>query len=363
MYLIVNSGSSSLKVKLYKVQSTDIKLVFEKSIGNINFQSKKSFRNACENIWAELKIFESHIDAVAYRIVFGGKKAKDGEIATNSVIKTIVKNASIAPLHNRNAVETIKYFRNKIKCQHHLFYDTSYFKEINHLLPISQKIAQKYGVERYGYHGISHKYAVENSGVNNYQKVISIHIGAGASVTAICNGKPVINSMGMTPYGGVSMIKRSGDLDPGIILFLVEKIGYKRTKKIISSCSGIVGILNTEVSFLDLLALSGEEIEDKAYTPSNKIKLLTPSKDAKIALEYFCNDIKQYIGKYSALMGGLEAIVFTGKVGAGSKVIRDKICFGLDYLQLKEVVHIETDEELAILRSLLDIKYKDKNVR
>jgi len=363
MYLIVNCGSSSIKVKLYKVELANIELIFEKSISDINFKGRNGFKNACAGIWAELIKFDHKIHTTAYRVVFGGKNSKDGEIATDKAIKKILKNSSIAPLHNKNAVTTIKYFRNKIKCQHLLYYDTSYFEGINHLLPINQKIAKKYGIARHGFHGISHKYAVENSGVNKYQKVISIHIGAGVSVSAINNGKPIMNSMGMTPYGGVCMINRSGDLDPGILLFLIEKIGYKRTKKIISSSSGIVGILNIEANFLDILNMSGEKIEDERYMPSKTIKSNTPSQNAKTALEYFCNDVKQYIGKYSALMGGVEAIVFTGKVGAGSKVIRDKICYGLDYLKLKEVVYIKTDEEMAILKSILDIKNKDKNVK
>lgn len=358
MILVLNSGSSSLKFKLYKPVGSKIQLILSGAVADIGKKKCRNHTLASKKVMEQLKHNISDISAVGHRIVFGGKDCLDGEIATSSILQKLKSFAEIAPLHNPAAVETINCSKKHIKSNHYLFYDSSFYNALGKsekIIAIDQKIAETYNIEKYGFHGISHKFAYENSNACNHQKVISVHMGSGTSVTAIENGISKATSMGFTPLGGVMMLNRSGDLDPGVLLFLVKKIGIKNTHDMIMGNSGISGIMRNKINLLDVLFLAGEKVEDKNYKPKDLKNNKEMCQKAKIALEMFCNKIKQQIGAYSALMGGVDAIVFTGRAGFGSKVIRNKICKGLNYLNIKEIVLFPPDEELAIANMLFNI--------
>lgn len=357
MILVLNAGSSSLKYKLFKPDGSTGKLLKSGSVNDIGRSKCANFVEASKKIHSEIKTEISEIEAVGHRIVFGGPCAADGDKLNNSTLKNLIKVSHLAPLHNPAAIATIKYFSRALTSPQYLYYDNSFYStllETESTIPINQAICKKLGIKRYGFHGISHQYAYTNSESQNYSKVISIHIGAGSSVTAIKDGKAIATSMGLTPLGGICMLTRSGDIDPGIITYLVRSIGISKTENILNKSSGLTGIIGKESSFFDILFFAGEKIEDDSYKPgccevSNDIKA-----NAKLAIDIFVSKTKQFIGAYSAIMGGVDGLVFTGRAGAGSSVLRDKICRGLDYLNLKQVMIVEPDEELAIANKIIE---------
>lgn len=355
MILVFNSGSSSLKYKLFDLRDNRPVELASGVVNDIGEKNCKSFTDASKIISNEIVSIASSVDYIGHRIVFGGEGAIDGEKLNDKALKKIIKVSHFAPLHNPSAVETIKYFRKVFDCPHYLFFDNSFYSTLSQsekIIPFNQNICKKLSISRQGFHGISHQYALNNSNAKNYSKVISIHIGAGSSVTAILEGRAVATSMGLTPLGGLCMLTRPGDIDPGVVTYLVKKIGIKKTEHNLNKCSGLTGIMGIESNFMDILFYAGEMIEDENYIPKSS----TVNKDielkAKLALSVFSSKTKQFIGSYASIMGGVEALVFTGRAGAGSTVLRNRICHNLDYLNLKEVIVVAPDEELAIAQKI-----------
>lgn len=346
MILALNAGSSSLKYKLFNRDLVEIKagsFVNLISIGGIGHAkaTKKIIRELGEEI--------QNIDFTVNRVVLAGDEIKNGQMVTTEILKLIKKYEPLAPLHNPPAIATIKAIKTALPdSKHTAVYDNAYYLN---MLPsqkyyaLNRNISQKYNIKRYGFHGISHQYAYENSNARNYEKVISIHLGAGCSVTAIKNGCALANSMGMTPLAGLIMQTRCGDIDPGVVLHLVSSLGIGKTKYILEHRSGLAGLTGNTGEMLKIL----KEIESKQ---NEKIYQLNIS-----ALEQYTDKIKEYIGSYAALMTGVDAMVFTGKIGAGSALIRDKILSGLDFLQVKEVNTIEPNEELAMAQIIHKLYY------
>ncbi|OQB05971.1 MAG: Acetate kinase [bacterium ADurb.Bin212] len=356
MILVLNAGSSSLKYKLFELHGRDLVILKSGSVNDIGRKQCANISEASKQIFAEIAPLSKNISQVGHRIVFGGDKAKDGEELTKASLANLLKVSHFAPLHNPSAVATIKYFSKVLACPHYLFYDDSFYStlpETERIIPIDQIISRKLGIQRRGFHGISHQYAFLNSDASKYSKVISIHIGAGSSLTAIMDGQAIATSMGLTPLGGICMLTRSGDIDPGVVTFLIKKMGIQKTEHILNKQSGLTGIMGANLSFFDILYLAGEKIEDEAYHPHFGNIDESTRNNAKLALDVFASRTKQFIGAYSATMGGVEALLFTGRAGAGSSVLRSKICYGLDYLNLKQVISFRPDEELAIANKII----------
>jgi len=207
-------------------------------------------------------------------------------------------------------------------------------------------LRKKYGFRRFGFHGISHEYAARTAAEKvkkkfNKLKIISCHLGGGASITAIKKGKVIDTSMGFTPMEGLVMMTRPGDIDTGIVLRLAEIFSLKRTNKILNFESGIKGITG-ENNMLEVLK-----------------KAKKGNKKAKLGLEIFIYRIQKYIGAYFAILGGCDLLVFTGAIGSGSLKVRNRICKNLNILKPAsrqsgntKILAIKTDEELAIAKKI-----------
>ena len=199
---------------------------------------------------------------------------------------------------------------------------------------LPEEIVKEFGYRKYGFHGISHEFVSKNL----KGKVITCHLGGGASITAIKNGKAVDTSMGFTPLEGLVMMTRVGNIDAGIVLELAKNFGIEKTSDILNKESGIKGICG-EGDMLKVLEM-----------------VKSGDKKAKLALDVFVYSIKKYIGSYFAILGGCDALVFTGAIGSGSAKIRNMITKNLDILKKTKILSIETDEELAIANKIKNFK-------
>ena len=269
------------------------------------------------------------ISAVGHRIVHGGSHFSRPVIVDKAVKRSIELLADLAPLHNRAALEGINAFEKVLPNKRQVVaFDTSFHQTIPkkaYLYSIPYRYYERYGVRKYGFHGLSHKYVAKRAAqlLNrdlDKLKLITCHLGSGASVTAINKGKSVDTSMGFTPLEGLTMGTRSGDLDPSIISFLVEKeaMPLERIKEFLNKECGVLGISGISSDFrdLELLAKKGDS-------------------RAILALEVFIYDVKRYISAYIGILNGLDALVFTAGIGENSSMVREKICENMTYLGLE----------------------------
>lgn len=270
----------------------------------------------------------SEIDAVGHRIVHGGEKFISSVLIDEKVKQGIYENFELAPLHNPynfkgiEAVEKLLPNLPQVAVFDTSFYTTLPDKVYRYAVP--ERLYQEYRIRKYGFHGISHRYVAEHTASIlkkplNKLNIISCHLGAGASITAIKGGVAVDTSMGFTPLEGLMMTTRSGDLDPGIIFYL-QKSGW--TLNAVESClnreSGILGVSGISDNMKEVIASS-----------------LEGDSRAKLAVEMFVYRVRKYIGAYWLELGDIEAITFTGGIGENAPLIREKICAGLDSIGIK----------------------------
>jgi len=294
---------------------------------------------------AKLGKYEKGIKKVGHRIVHGGERFKKPLVITRNNLKSIEKLNKLAPLHNPFNILGIKFAQSVFpKAKQIAVFDTEFFsgfqkKVYTYSLP--ESVIKKYGIKKFGFHGISHQYAAEQGAkiigrdFNNL-KIISCHLGGGASITAIDKGKAIDTSMGFTPLEGLVMMTRSGSIDPGIILYLSGKV--KNLDFVLNNESGIKGICGLS-DMRDVL---------KAVKKRNK--------KAKLALDIFVYSIQKYIGSYFAILGGCDLLVFTGAIGAGSAKIVNMICKELSMLKKTRVLSVKSNEELAIAQKIKNLK-------
>ncbi|MDP8234330.1 MAG: acetate kinase [Candidatus Saelkia tenebricola] len=369
-FLTINSGSSSIKYSLFKVGRRLLlkdKGVVEKIGEEAAVFIKESKRkkiiirdhlDAIEVILAEIKseIKEvSSLMAVGHRVVHGGERFKDSVIINTQVLKHIKKCNHLAPLHNPPSILAIEACLKLLKNVPQVaVFDTAF----HHTIPIAAytyalpyDFYRKYKVRRYGFHGTSHNYvAVEAAKILkkpfNKLKLITCHLGNGCSIAAIKNGKSIDTSMGFTPLEGLVMGTRSGDIDPAIIFFLIEK-GYSPTEveELLNRGSGLLGVSG--------ISNDMREIE-KEISKGNK--------RASLAREIFVYRLAKYISSYVGVLGGADAVVFTGGIGENQKRLRsavEKIIKPLLEKFKTKILVIATDEELMIAKeSLKLLKYK-----
>ncbi len=303
MILVFNVGSSSIKYSLFE----DSALI--KSEDYEKLKTREDYEKSIRKIFKKINI--NKIDIIIHRVVHGGSLEKPARI-TERVKKQIKKFSEFAPLHNPRQLMVIELCEKYKKPQYAVF-DTMFFSslpEVAKIYAIPKEITAKYGIKRYGFHGLSH----ESVSKNLKGKTITCHLGSGSSISAILNGKSVDTSMGFTPLEGLIMGTRSGTIDPGIIFFL-EKKGYN-VKKILTEKSGLKGICSYE-DFRNIL--------------SNYYK----NKDCRLAYDIFVYQIVKTIGSYIAILGGLDNLVFTAKIGENSAEIREDICSHLRFLGIK----------------------------
>jgi len=336
--LVLNSGSSSIKYKLFDISKDSEKLLDKGLVERIG-EKIRSHKEALEGI---LNKVGSRVDAVGHRVVHGGDRFKESVLINDGVIRAIEDFIELAPLHNPPSLVTINESKKILSgIPHVAVFDTAFYcdmPEYAYCYAIPYRFYEKYRIRKYGFHGTSHRYVAEQAAHAlkkplNKLRLITCHLGNGCSITAVKNGRAVDTSMGFTPLEGLVMGTRSGDLDPAIIPYIMEKEGV--------DINAVMDLLNKKSGLLGVSEISN----DMREILKNKEK----NKKAKLALEIFSYRIKKYIGAYAGIMGGVDAIVFTGGIGENNTNLVKEIYKGVVAKNVKVLI-ITTDEELMIAR-------------
>ena len=351
--LVINAGSSSIKYQLYQMPAAHIlaKGVVERigeEVSKLSHfydgqtytveSSVKDHETGMELILSTLVSAEvgvisdvSEIGAVGHRVVHGGEEFSGSMVIDDKVIASIEKFSDLAPLHNPPNLTGIRASQanlphaKQVACFDTAFHTT--IPKVAYMYALPYDIYEDYRVRRYGFHGTSHRYvarrAAELMGKDKYDvNVITCHLGNGCSITAVKDGKSVDTSMGLTPLEGLVMGTRSGDFDPAILFYLTSKgFSVKELDTLCNKKSGLLGISGSSNDMRNLSALAARGDER-----------------AGLAIDIFCYRIKKYIGMYTAVLGRLDAVVFTGGIGENAVKVRARVCSGL------EQIGIEIDE-------------------
>jgi acetate kinase len=315
------------------------------------------------------------LDAVGHRVVHGGERFADSVRISDEVLKALYENIPLAPLHNPPNIQGIEAVAALLPDVPQVgVFDTAFHQTMEppaFLYAIPYRFYENYGIRRYGFHGTSHKYvarrAAEYLGVPLANlKIVTCHLGNGASVTAVRHGQSIITSMGFTPLEGLAMGTRCGDLDPAIVPFLMEEEELDG--------DGIIHLLNYESGVLGLSELSSDM---RTFAAAIQAGPEHPHYDrSMLVLKHYTERVKRYIGAYAAAMGGLDCVVFTGGIGENFKEVCEWSCAGLEFLGITgvqarqaggrivevsapgsraKVLIVPTNEELAIARDTYEI--------
>lgn len=396
--LVLNCGSSSLKYQLLDMKSEDdyelkakglverigmdMSVLTHRKTGADKFVIEKPIADhkvAISCVFKEL-LDEGHgvissvqeIEAVGHRVAHGGEYFTESAFVDKEAERNIEACCDLAPLHNPANLLGIRAMSELLPDVPQVaVFDTSFHSSMPdyaYLYAIPYEYYEKYGVRRYGFHGTSHKFVAEKAckilGKDiDKMKIITCHLGNGSSITAIQNGKSIDTSMGFTPLEGLIMGTRSGNIDPGAVSFIEEKEGI--------TPSEMNTILNKKSGFLGLSGISSDcrDLTDAADAGSER---------AKLTLKKLAYDILKYIGAYSAVMDGVDLVVFTGGIGENNRSMRRMVCEHLDFLGVEfdyeandsvsgedviltkpgartVVMALTTNEELVIARDTLRI--------
>jgi acetate kinase len=395
--LVINCGSSSLKYQLINMNDESVlakglveRIGIEGSVlkhektgqGKVVIEEVMKNHKDAINLVLKALVDPEHgavksmdeVDAVGHRVVHGGEKFANSVLITDEVIKAMKDCIELAPLHNPPNIIGIE------ACQELLpnvpmvaVFDTAFHQtmpEEAYIYALPYELYEEMGIRRYGFHGTSHKYVSERVAALTGKslegtKIVTCHLGNGASVTAIKDGKSVETSMGMTPLEGLVMGTRCGDIDPAIVTFLMnnKKMTAEQVDNLMNKKSGVLGISGVSSDFRDIETAAAEG-----------------NKRAQLALDKFDYTVRKYIGSYAAAMGGIDVLVFTAGLGENSASNRFNICKGLEFLGIEideaknntrgkevevskegskvKVFVIPTNEELMIARDTKSIVAK-----
>lgn len=347
--LVLNSGSSSLKFELFEKSGAKLKSLFDGHFdnhGKLIKDFETSVKNALQTLLKNRVLKNlSEISAVGHRVVHGGEKYTKPTKITAAVIQKIKRLCKLAPLHNPPNLACILAAKKLLpNATQVAVFDTAFHQtmpEKAFLYGLPYAFYKKFGIRRYGFHGTSHQYVFEQAqkrlGKKLTKRTVTCHLGNGCSITAILNGKVIDTSMGFTPLEGVPMGTRSGDIDPAIIFYLMEN-GF--------SANEISAILNKESGLKGVSGISSD-VRDlwRLYKKKNPAAIR--------ALEWFAYRIAKYIGAYSAALGGLDCVVFTGGIGENAWYLRKWILAYLKGFPKNRVLVIPTDEELKIAEEII----------
>ena len=353
--LTLNSGSTSLKYKLFNFELKELKNGFIEDIGK---DEVKNHTEALEKAVGEIGEIEN-VKYVGHRVVHGGNKFYHPTVIGKKTLKEISKFSQLAPLHNPANLEGIKASMSLIKKATNIaVFDTAFYKHLPEqafLYAIPREFYKKYGIRKYGFHGISHKYVmlevakILKKPVSKL-KLITCHLGGGASVTAIKNGRAIDTSMGFTPMEGLPMATRCGDIDPGVIIELARNKNIKIKKYTDGDrIDNLNYLLNYESGLKGLAEIKSNSIYEISHLAAHG------DKEMMNVLRLYAYRIKKYIGAYKAVLGGLDAVVFTGTVGYRSKRIKFLITNGFKELNDIKKIVIETNEELMIAKEIVKL--------
>ncbi|MDD5156503.1 acetate kinase [Sulfurimonas sp.] len=379
---VINAGSSSVKFKLFEAKSRSVlaKVTVENigALGSditMSFEGKKTkdyaviknHHEALKQILELLKTYELLLDfsslyAIGHRVVHGGEDFCSATLIDEQVIEKLKTLIHLAPLHNRANLEGILVTRKKAPLVKQIaVFDTAFHSKMPeeaYLYALDYELYEKHKIRKYGFHGTSHSYisrlcALEMKRDIKELNIITLHLGNGSSACAIKGGVSIDTSMGFTPLEGLVMGSRSGDIDPAVVFYMQRELGLSvdEVENILNKKSGVLGICGT-----------------------NDFKAIVSSKDekSKLALNIMSRRVKKYIGAYMALLGSVDAIVFSGGVGENSAIVRKKILenigFGIELngyanssngkiISTKnskvQIMVIKTDEELEIVNECL----------
>jgi acetate kinase len=350
--LVLNCGSSSIKYQLFNM--TDRHVIAKGGIEKLGMKGSflKHKTEKGQTIVFEGEILDhkagieyvlgiltsekygclkslDEIDAVGHRVVHGGEYFSSSEFVTDEVIDALVKCTDLAPLHNPPNIRGIEAMEELIPGIPQVgVFDTAFHQTMDakaYMYGIPYVLYKKYGIRRYGFHGTSHRYVSKRAcdvlGLDyNQAKVISCHLGNGASIAAVKNGKSVDTTMGFTPLEGLIMGTRAGDLDVGAATFIMEKeeIGMKTLNTLLNKHSGMLGLTG--------ISSDMREIHEAADNGNER---------AKQAIDIYCYKISKYIGAYAAAMGGVDVILFTGGIGENAFYVREAVCADLGFMGVK----------------------------
>ncbi|HQA50855.1 MAG: acetate/propionate family kinase [Syntrophomonadaceae bacterium] len=373
--LVVNAGSSSIKYQVFDMTDESVlakglvdrvgipgTTLEHKPAGKDEVVIKRDLPDHTEGMKLVLDVLVNpeygciksmdEIGAVGHRVVHGGEDFSASVVIDDNVKKVIKDCFDIAPLHNPPNLMGIEACQALMpNVPHVAVFDTAFHQTMepaNFLYALPYEVYEKHKVRRYGFHGTSHFYVSQRAAEmlgKPYEecKIITLHMGNGASMAAIKNGKVVDTSMGFTPLEGLVMGTRSGDIDPAIVFFLMEKLGLsaQEANNYFNKKSGMLGLSGVSNDLRDILeaASSGNE-------------------RAQIALEVYYNRVKGYIGKYVAKLNGCDCLVFTAGVGENGYDVREKVCEDLDYLGIKMDV-----EKNKVRGKEVDVAAEDSKVR
>jgi acetate kinase len=344
--IAINAGSSSLKFQLFDMPEETVitkglieRIGLDNAIFNISVNGEKNeeitdipdhevaVKMLLEKLTG-LGIINSldEIQGIGHRVVHGGEVFNESVLITDEVIDKIEELSDLAPLHNPANLTGIKAFKNVLpNVPAVAVFDTAFHQsmpESSFLYSLPYEYYKDFGIRKYGFHGTSHKYVSERAAEmlgrpQEQVRLISCHLGNGASIAAIEGGKSIDTSMGFTPLAGVAMGTRSGNIDPALIPFIMEKTG--------STAEEVLNILNKKSGMLGVSGFSSDlrDIEQQASEGNER---------AELALEVFANRIHKYIGSYASRMYGVDAIVFTAGIGENSTLVREKVLQGLEFM-------------------------------
>ena len=392
--LVLNCGSSSIKYQLFDMETKTVlakggieKIGLEGSFLKLTLPDGEKVtltKDIPEHTTGVRFIFSvltgeeygvvksiSEIDAVGHRMVHGGEKFSKSVLLNDEVMETFIACTDLAPLHNPANIKGVNAVKDIAPDMPQVgVFDTSFHQTLPdyaYMYAVPYELYENYGVRRYGFHGTSHRYiskrVCEFLGVNpEEQKVITCHIGNGGSIAAVKNGKCVDTTMGLTPLEGLMMGTRSGDIDPGAISFIMDKLQL--------DSKGLSDLLNKKSGVLGVSGVSSDMREVDAAEKEGNYR-------AKLANTMYYYRIKKYIGAYAAAMGGVDIIVFAGGVGENQIHCRAAVLEGLEFLGIEldeernnirgeeallssdaskvKVVLIPTDEELMIASDTYEI--------
>ncbi|HQL35321.1 MAG TPA: acetate kinase [Bacillota bacterium] len=397
--LVINCGSSSLKYQFIDMENEEViakglaeRIGIDGSV--LNHQPKgfdkvkierpmPTHKEAMQTVVDALRDKDygvikdmGEITAVGHRVVHAGEKFAYSVLLNEEVMDALKECISLAPLHNPPNIMGIEACRQIMPDVPMVgVFDTAFHQTMpkqSYIYPIPYEYYEKYRIRRYGFHGTSHKYVAERAAAMlgkpiEELKIITCHLGNGASITAVKNGVSVDTSMGFTPLEGLAMGTRSGNIDAAIIKFLMEKenISIAKADEILNKKSGVLGISGVSSDFRDI-----EEAANKG------------NERAQLALDVYAHYVKKFIGAYAAVMNGVDAIVFTAGLGENSASMRSSICKDMSYLGVEldetknnvrgketdvskdgskvRVLLIPTNEELVIARDTAELAGKDR---
>jgi len=380
--LVINCGSATLKFKVFEFLNLEEVLsgivervglpgsFVELRIKNQELRKSVRARNhedalkivllQIENCKLKIKNFS----IVGHRVVHGGEEFTKTTLVTPRVLQKLKKYNKLAPLHNPANLMGISACQKLLpKIKNIAVFDTAFYltlPDYAYTYALPYEFYSKHGIRRYGFHGISHHYVTLEAAKKLKRplknlNLITCHLGSGCSITAIKNGEAVDTSMGFTPLEGLVMSTRAGDVDPAIPLYLMRelRISPQEIDKILNNESGLLGISGF-ADMREVLVAAGYKVAE--FEQKNKKTKKQKNRLALLALKIFIYRVQKYISAYAGILGGVDAVVFTGGIGERNPTVRGLVMKGLKLLGRPKVLAIPTNEELMIVREVKNFK-------